>query len=125
MIQMEELYEKILAELDLSKEVEDDELVEIIHRTLEEKGKESYIPLKQKSGLGKELFNTFRKLDILQELIEDDEITEITDWCRTSSDISTFTKSVGEVHGVIFPSIIPTFPVVLCIRKFGILIGVT
>ena len=32
MIQMEELYEKILAELDLSKEVEDDELVEIIHR---------------------------------------------------------------------------------------------
>lgn len=77
MIQMEELYEKILAELDLSKEVEDDELVEIIHRTLEEKGKESYIPLKQKSGLGKELFNTFRKLDILQELIEDDEITEI------------------------------------------------
>lgn len=77
MIQMEELYEKILAELDLSKEVEDDELVEIIHRTLEEKGKEFYIPLKQKSGLGKELFNTFRKLDILQELIEDDEITEI------------------------------------------------
>mgnify|MGYP000500212286 CR=1 FL=1 len=39
MIQMEELYEKILAELDLSKEVEDDELVEIIHRTLRRKGK--------------------------------------------------------------------------------------
>ena len=39
MIQMEELYEKILAELDLSKEVEDDELVEIIHRTLEEREK--------------------------------------------------------------------------------------
>ena len=33
--------------------------------------------LRQKSGLGKELFNAFRKLDILQELIEDDEITEI------------------------------------------------
>ena len=96
MIQMEELYEKILAELDLSKEVEDDELVEIIHRTLEEKGKESYIPLKQKSGLGKELFNTFRKLDILQELIEDDEITEITDWCRTSSDISTHCQCPGK-----------------------------
>ena len=32
MIQMEELYEKILTEMDLSKEVEDDELVEIIHR---------------------------------------------------------------------------------------------
>ena len=32
---------------------------------------------------------------------------------------------VGEVHGVIFSSIVPTFPVVLCIRKFGTLIGVT
>ena len=39
MIQMEELYEKILTEMDLSKEVEDDELVEIIHRILDEKGK--------------------------------------------------------------------------------------
>lgn len=77
MIQMEELYEKILTEMDLSKEVEDDELVEIIHRILDEKGKETYISLRQKSGLGKELFNAFRKLDILQELIEDDEITEI------------------------------------------------
>ena len=27
--------------------------------------------------LGKELFNAFRKLDILQDLIEDEEITEI------------------------------------------------
>ena len=42
MIQMEELYEKILTEMDLSKEVEDDELVEIIHRILDEKGKINY-----------------------------------------------------------------------------------
>jgi len=33
--------------------------------------------LREKTMLGKELFNAFRKLDILQELIEDDEITEI------------------------------------------------
>ena len=36
-----------------------------------------YIPLREKTVLGKELFNAFRKLDILQELIEDDDITEI------------------------------------------------
>lgn len=77
MLQIEELQEKILQEMDLSKEVADDELIEIIHRIIEQKGRENYIPLKEKVGMGKDLFNAFRKLDILQELMEDDEITEI------------------------------------------------
>ena len=77
MLQIEELQEKILQEMDLSKEVADDELIEIIHRIIEKKGRENYIPLKEKVGMGKDLFNAFRKLDILQELMEDDEITEI------------------------------------------------
>ena len=77
MLQIEELQEKILQEMDLSKEVADDELIEIIHRIIEQKGRENYIPLKEKVGMGKDLFIAFRKLDILQELMEDDEITEI------------------------------------------------
>lgn len=77
MIKVEELQEKILEKLDLSKDVEDEQLVEMIHEVLEEVGKEEYLSLKEKATLGKELFNTFRKLDILQELIEDEEITEI------------------------------------------------
>ncbi len=77
MIQMEELQAKILRELDLSKEVGDEDLIELIHRMLGENEQEAYIPLKEKAGIGKELFNAFRKLDILQELLEDDEITEI------------------------------------------------
>lgn len=77
MIQMEELQAKILRELDLSKEVDDEDLMELIHRMLGEKEQEDYISLKEKAGIGKELFNAFRKLDILQELLEDDEITEI------------------------------------------------
>lgn len=77
MVQVEELQAKILKELDLSKEVADEELMELIHRVLGENEQESYIPLKEKAGIGKDLFNAFRKLDILQELLEDDEITEI------------------------------------------------
>lgn len=77
MLQMEELQAKILEELDLSKEVADDELMEIIHRVLGENEQKAYISLREKAGLGKELFNAFRKLDILQELMEDEEITEI------------------------------------------------
>lgn len=73
----DELYERILEELDLSKEVDDLQLVEVIHEMLEEKSRENYLSLKEKTRLGKELFNAFRRLDIVQELLEDEEITEI------------------------------------------------
>lgn len=77
MTYIEELQAKVLKELDLSKEIEDDELMEVIRRILDEDGEEAYISLRERAGIGRELFNTFRKLDILQELLEDDEITEI------------------------------------------------
>lgn len=77
MIRAEELHERILKELDMSQEIDDEQLIELIHSVLEERGREAHIPLKEKAALGKELFNAFRKLDILQELIEDDTITEI------------------------------------------------
>lgn len=77
MIRAEELHERILKELDMSQEIDDEQLIELIHSVLEERGRETHIPLKEKAALGKELFNAFRKLDILQELIEDDTITEI------------------------------------------------
>ena len=77
MIHAEELHEEILEKLDLSQEVDDEQLLELIHNVLETRGREMSIPLREKTVLGKELFNAFRKLDILQELIEDDDITEI------------------------------------------------
>jgi len=77
MAQIEELQKRVLERLDLSKEVEDEELMEIIREILEENGEKTYVSLKEKAGIGKELFNTLRKLDILQELLEDDDITEI------------------------------------------------
>ena len=77
MLRAEELHERILKELDMSQEIDDDQLIELIHRVLEERGRETHVPLKEKAAVGKELFNAFRKLDILQELIEDDTITEI------------------------------------------------
>ena len=74
---VEELQDRILKEMDLSKEVADEELMEVIRRILDEDGQEQYIPLREKADIGKDVFNAFRKLDILQELLEDDEITEI------------------------------------------------
>jgi pilus assembly protein CpaF len=35
------------------------------------------LSLREKASIGRELFNAFRKLDILQEILEDNEVTEI------------------------------------------------
>lgn len=76
-LHMEKLQEQVMAKLDLSREIEDGELVELIYQVLEEYTKDKYIPLRMKMEFGRDLFNAFRKLDILQELLEDESITEI------------------------------------------------
>ncbi len=73
----QELQEQVLRELDLTKEIMDEELMDVIHRILEERARNTYIPLTERADMGRDLFNALRKLDILQDLIEDDEITEI------------------------------------------------
>lgn len=73
----EQFYEQIMHRMDLTKETEDEELQEIIRSVIEDAGRREYIPLNEKIRISRELFNAFRKLDILQELIEYDEITEI------------------------------------------------
>ena len=73
----EQLHARILEELDLTREIEDEELTQLIYRVLNEASQQEYLPLAQKTALGKELFNAFRKLDLLEEFLEDDEITEV------------------------------------------------
>lgn len=68
-----ELFENI----DFSRELRDEEIQDLIDEKIMNLKKEDYIPLSQKKRLGKELFFSIRKLDVLQELIEDTEITEI------------------------------------------------
>ena len=77
MIRKEQLYEQILEQIDLTKETDDEELQELIRTVVDEAAGEEYISLSDKIRIGRELFNSFRKLDVLQELLEDDSITEI------------------------------------------------
>ena len=70
-------YEMVLKRLDMTRETENEELLEIIRSVLEEISNHQYFPLEDKIRMSKDLFNAFRKLDILQELIEDETITEI------------------------------------------------
>ena len=77
MINTELLYEKVMLRLDMSRETGEEELQEIILEVLEETEKEEFLPLNEKIRISRELFNAFRRLDILQDLLEDESVTEI------------------------------------------------
>ena len=74
---MEQMYDRVLKKMDMGHEMTDEELLDLIHIALNEAGQEKYMPLQEKIQISRELFNAFRKLDILQDLVEDEEITEI------------------------------------------------
>ena len=76
MIKSELLYEKVMLRLDMTRETGEEELQEIILAVIEEAAEEEFLPLSEKIRISRELFNAFRRLDILQDLIEDDSITE-------------------------------------------------
>lgn len=67
----------ILEHMDFTESITDAELQEIIYETLRAYGKKEYLSIEERIQLSKELFNTFRRLDYIQELLEDDTITEI------------------------------------------------
>ena len=94
MIQAEQLHARILEELDMTREIEDEELTELIYRVLQEASSEEYLSLSRKTELGKELFNGFRKLDLLQEFLEDEGITEI----MINGTRSIFFERDGRIH---------------------------
>lgn len=68
---------RLSGQLEGRMQVEDLELQEMIDSAVLEEGEQSYLPLRERLRLKKELFDSFRRLDILQELVEDPEITEI------------------------------------------------
>ena len=58
-------------------EISDDEVLEIIDRLLLKESKCTYLPIVRLEELRMELFRSLRKMDVLEELLENDNITEI------------------------------------------------
>ena len=67
----------VLQHIDMSHQVEDREVLAIIDQVIVLESKDCYIPLSYKHRLRKEIFNSIRRFDILQELLEDQDISEI------------------------------------------------
>ncbi len=72
-----QLKERIIANIDLSRDVSDDEIKEIISDTITGMKRESFVSLKEREQLQKQLFHEVRRLGILEELISDSSVTEI------------------------------------------------
>ena len=68
---------EILEKIDLTRDLEDEEVYLLIEEYAGRFSREKLLTLKERGELEQLLFNSLRKLDVLQELLEDEEITEI------------------------------------------------
>ena len=75
----EEIRCSIMSKIDFSREVEDSEVLDLIDRHLTQSGKESILllTLEERKRLRQDLFHSIRRMDVLQDLLEDPEVTEI------------------------------------------------
>lgn len=78
---MDEISEKVrkqvLSDIDVSRDLEDEEIWDIISRAASEEVKQKSISLRDRIDLEKRVFDSLKRLDVLQELIDDTEVTEI------------------------------------------------
>lgn len=72
-----EIKSEVVDRIDLYKDYEDEEIIEVIDDVIINKSKKMYISIDDKRKLKRSIFNSIRKYDILQDLIEDPTITEI------------------------------------------------
>ncbi len=72
-----ELRKEIFEGLEFKGEISDEKLEEIIAQKISDRSRNEYISLSDRVKLGKKILHSMRRLDILQDLVDDSEITEI------------------------------------------------
>ncbi len=69
--------QELFQELDFTRELDEAELLSIIDEKIHQTALETGLSLEERKRLRKEIFHGMRQLDILQELVEDPDVTEI------------------------------------------------
>ncbi len=72
-----ELRARILERIDLSKDLSDEEILVLIREEIVRLGQDIPLPISERKRLERKLYNSLRKLDILEDLLSDESITEI------------------------------------------------
>lgn len=73
----EQIREQIREELNERRQVSDEELHEMIDERIMRMGQQEFLPLKERIQLRTDLFNSFRRLDMLQQVMDDPRVTEV------------------------------------------------
>lgn len=74
---MDEYRKCVIEKTDLSREISEDDLYGIIDDVILEKGRSVYVPIEEKIILRKKIYDSIKGFDVLQDIIEDDDVTEI------------------------------------------------
>lgn len=74
---IKQIREKVSDRLDLTRNVEDDEIREVIANIVMEESRRQYLSLSEKREVMEGVFNSMRGLDVLQPLVDDPSVTEI------------------------------------------------
>lgn len=74
---IQNIREKVLERIDISRDISEEELWEAIDGCICEMAQEQIIPIRERREYARQVFNSIKRLDILQELIDDDSISEI------------------------------------------------
>ena len=75
--EIEQLRRQIMEQIDLTRTVEDEEVYQLIEAQVRDFARERMLTLGEREAVVQTLFYSLRKLDVLQELLEDPAITEI------------------------------------------------
>lgn len=73
----QEIQEELLRELEQGVSFSDEQMQDEIEIRVLKRGQMEYLTIEEKMELVKKIFNSVRRLDVLQELLEDQDITEI------------------------------------------------
>ena len=71
------LKEELMSEIDFSRDQSDEDIISLIDEMIIKEKRSVSIPLKLREDLRRNLFHSVRKLDILQDIVDDPLVTEI------------------------------------------------
>ena len=77
MTQLRELQKTLMERLEQTPDLSDRQILEMIDEMLLEKSHDRALTLEMRGAMRKELFDSVRRLDVIQDLIDDPKVTEI------------------------------------------------
>lgn len=88
--------DSVLKRMDFSKEISDEKVLDLIDEEILRMAGQEQILVEERKRLRQEVFHSIRKLDVLQDLLDDPKITEI----MVNGPESVFVEREGRIHEV-------------------------